>query len=221
MPPRAAPLSRPVLGGPAQGDVAAQAANQRILFGRCLELLEGSDPRIHTEQAFLLALRQVRKKLGDRLFAGGPEPGAAHQPHAHATHSDHGRQRGNNVGLHCPLGPMAVAFAQQGTCLFVGAQAGNGRGVDGMHRPVFPAQPHGFEGQAVHAPPEDTLEQCIQRHLATLQGTLDPVPAPAQMDNVGQRGAGQAALVVDELASKHGDEHDADKVCGARRQHAH
>ena len=78
----------------------------------------------------------------------------------------------------------------------------------------------GSTGKHSQAPGEGPIEQRIQRHLAALHGAFDPMPAPAQMDHVGQGGTGQAPLVVDELASKHSDEHDADKVCGARRQRA-
>ncbi len=38
------------------------------------------------------------------------------------------------------------------------------------------------------------------------------------MHNVGQYGAGEAPLMLDELAGEHGEEHDADKVSRARRQ---
>ena len=40
------------------------------------------------------------------------------------------------------------------------------------------------------------------------------------MDDVGQRGAGETPLIVDELTGKHGDKHNADKVRGASRQSA-
>ena len=73
-----------------------------------------------------------------------------------------------------------------------------------MDGPPLPAPAHGLDRQALQTPGERPIEQRIQRHLAALHGTFDPMPAPAQMDHVGQRGAGQASLVVDELASKHG-----------------
>ena len=90
-----------------------------------------------------------------------------------------------------------------------------------MDRPPLSAQAHRLDRQARQAPGEGPIEQGVQRHLAPLQGAFDPLPAPAQMDYIGQRGAGQTAPVVDELAGKHGEEYDADKVCGARRQRAH
>jgi len=44
------------------------------------------------------------------------------------------------------------------------------------------------------------------------------MPAPAQMHHVGQGGACEAALVMDELTGEHGDKHDADKISRPRRQ---
>jgi hypothetical protein len=44
------------------------------------------------------------------------------------------------------------------------------------------------------------------------------VLAPAQLRDIGQRGAGKTPLMVDELAGKHSEEHDAQKVCGPRGQ---
>ena len=164
---------------------------------------------------------KAAKSLGHGLLARRPKAGAAHQADPDPTNQDHGRERGDEVGLHRPLGPMAVAFAQQRAPLLVGPQPGHGRGVDGMDGPPLPAQAHGLDGQARQAPRERPIKQRIQRHLAPLHGAFDPMPPPAQMEHVGQGGTGEASLVVDELASKHGDEHDADKVRGARRQRAH
>ena len=89
-----------------------------------------------------------------------------------------------------------------------------------MDGPPLTTQAHRLDGQALEAPGKGPIEQGVERHLAARQGACDPMPAPAQMDHVGQRGTGEAPLMVDELASKHGDEHDADKVCGARGQRA-
>ena len=47
----------------------------------------------------------------------------------------------------------------------------------------------------------------------------DPCVAPS-LDDVGQDGPGEAALVMDELAGAQGDQHDAKEVSGARRQAA-
>ena len=63
------------------------------------------------------------------------------------------------------------------------------------------------------------VEQHIQRHLTAFHGAFDPVPPPAQMDNVGQDGPSEAPLMVDKLTGKHSDQHDANKVrraCGQR-----
>ena len=190
------------------------------LLGGGPKLLDGGNARIHTEQALLRALGQVGKDFGHGLLARRPKAGAAHHADPDPTNQDHGRQRGHEVGLHRPLGAMAVAFAQQRAPLLVGPQADHGRGVDGMDGPPLTPQAHGLDGQALQAPGEGPIKQRIQRHLAALHGAFDPMPAPAQMDHVGQGGTGQAPLMVDELASKHSDEHDADKVRGARGQRA-
>ena len=87
-----------------------------------------------------------------------------------------------------------------------------------MDGPPLLALVHGLDWQTLQAPAEHPIKPRIQRHLAALQRTFDPMPAPAPMDHVGQRGTGQASLVVDELARKHGKEHEADKVRRARRQ---
>jgi hypothetical protein len=44
------------------------------------------------------------------------------------------------------------------------------------------------------------LEQRLQRHLPALHGAFDPMPAPAQMNDIGQGGTRQAALRAGELA---------------------
>src|SRR5439155_7632003 len=49
---------------------AAQAPNERLPVGGRLELLDGGDSRIHTEQALVRACGQVGKELGDGLFKG-------------------------------------------------------------------------------------------------------------------------------------------------------
>ena len=113
---------------------------------------------------------------------------------------------------------MAVAFAQLRAPLRGGAQAGDGRGVDGMDGSLLTAQAHGLDGQARETPSEGPIEQGVERHLAALHGTFDPMPAPPQMNHVGQGGAGQAPLVMDKLAGKHGDEDNPDKVCGTGGQ---
>jgi len=153
--------------------------------------------------------------LGHGLLARCPEAGAAYHADPDPTNQHHGRQRGHDVGLHRPLGAMAVAFAQQRTPLLIGAQADDGRGIDGMDRPPLTPQTHGLDGQALQAPRQGPIEQHIQRHLAALHGAFDPVPPPAQMQHVGQGGTGKAPLMVDELTGKHGDKHDANKVRGA------
>jgi hypothetical protein len=37
------------------------------------------------------------------------------------------------------------------------------------------------------------------------------MPAPAQVRDIRQRGAGKASLAMDKLAGEHGDKHDADE----------
>jgi hypothetical protein len=82
------------------------------------------------------------------------------------------------------------------------------------------AQAYGLDGQALKAPGKRPIEERVEQQLAARHRTLDPVPPPPQMHDVGQRGSREAPLMVDELASKHGDEHDADEVRGARGQSA-
>ena len=47
------------------------------------------------------------------------------------------------------------------------------------------------------------------------------MPPPVQMEYVGQGGAGQAPLMMDELTGKHRDEYDPDKVGSPHRQRPH
>jgi len=157
-----------------------------------------------------------------KTLARRSQAGAAHQADPYPANEHHGRERGDEVGLHRPLGTMAVTFAQQRAPLLIGGpQPGHSRGVDSMDCSPLPAQAHRLNGQALQAPRECAIEQHLQRHLAPLHGPFDPMPAPAQMNHVGQGGTSQAPLVVDKLAGKHGDEYAADTVCGARWQHAH
>ena len=89
-----------------------------------------------------------------------------------------------------------------------------------MHGALRAAQAHRFDRQALHTPGEGPLEKSVERELASLQSALDPVPAPAQLHNVGQRGTRETPLMADELAGKHSEEYDAEKVRGARWQRA-
>jgi hypothetical protein len=84
-----------------------------------------------------------------------------------------------------------------------------------MDRTMLGPQTHRFDWQALDTPGKRTIEQRVERQLAALHGAFDPVPTPAEMDDVGQRGAGETPLMVDELTGKHGDKHDTDEVCGA------
>ena len=85
-----------------------------------------------------------------------------------------------------------------------------------MHRALLAAQANHFDRQALYAPGEGPLKKSVKRELAALQSALDPVPAPAQLHDVGQRGTGETPLMVDELAGKHSDEYNTEKVRGAR-----
>ena len=92
-----------------------------------------------------------------------------------------------------------------------------------MNRPLLTAQAHGLDGHARQGPAEGPIKQRIQRHLAAFHGAFNPMPPPTQLQHVGQGGPGEAPLMVDELAAKHGDENDANKVggaCGQRVNHA-
>ena len=89
-----------------------------------------------------------------------------------------------------------------------------------MDRALLVSQPYGREGQALQAPAERPIEQPVQGKLPTLQRPFDSVPAPAQLHDIGQGRPSKAPLMVDELTSKHGDQHDADTVRGPHRQTA-
>ncbi len=178
-------------------------------------------PRIHTEQPLLRARGQVSKDLRDGLLAGDPKASAAYDADPDPPNQDHGRQRGHAVGRHRSLGTLAVAFAQQRAPLLIGSQPHYGRGVDGMDCPPLTAQAHGLDRQAREAPGKGLIEQNIEPHLAPLHGAFNSMPAPAQLQHVRQGGTGEAALMVDKLTSKHSDQHDANKVCGACGQRGH
>ncbi len=87
-----------------------------------------------------------------------------------------------------------------------------------MHRPALTPQAHFFNRQALHAPREGAIKQCVHTELTTCHRTMRAVPAPAQMHHIGPRSTCEAALMLDELAGEHRDEHDADKISRARRQ---
>ena len=84
-----------------------------------------------------------------------------------------------------------------------------------MDSPLLGAHPYGLDRQAREAPREGPIEQNIEHHLAPLHGAFNSMPAPAQMQHVGQGGTGEAPLMVDKLTGKHSDQHDANKVRGA------
>jgi hypothetical protein len=207
--------------GTAQRDVLAQASPQRIPCGGCLKLLDGGNARIHAEQALLTALGQISKDFGHGLLARGPKAGAPHQADPDPANQDDRRQRGHEVGLHCPLGAMAVPLPHQCAPLLVGPQPDYGRGVEGRDGAPLTPQAHRLDGQARQAPDEGPIKQGVQRYLAPLQGAFDSMPTPAQMAHIRQGGTGEASLMVDELTSKHRDEYDPDKVGGPYRQRPH
>lgn len=85
--------------------------------------------------------------------------------------------------------------------------------------PLTPQAPR-LHGQARQTPRHCPLKEGVQRYLAALHRPFAPTLAPAQVHHVGQGGAGQAPLVVDQLAGTQGDEDDANKIRGACGQHA-
>jgi hypothetical protein len=156
-------------------------------------------------------------------LAGSPKASAAHHADPDPPTQDHGRQRGHEVGLHRSLGALTVAFAQPRAPLLLGAQADDGRGVEGMDRPPLAAQAHGLDRQAREAPGEGPIEQPSEHHLAPLHGAFNAMPAPPQLQHVGQGGTGKTPLRVNKLPGKQSDQHDANKVrgaCGQRVQQA-
>jgi hypothetical protein len=112
---------------------------------------------------------------------------------------------------------MTVVFAEECTS-FTGAQSGDGRRVNGVHTALLAAEAHRFDWQVLAAPLQGALKQGIQRELAALQGALNPVPSPAQLDHRGQGGPRQTPSMLAKLTRHHGEEHDPDKVGRAGRQ---
>src|SRR5262249_10997745 len=204
-------------GGTAQRDVLAPAPYQRIVRGGGPKLLDGGNARIYTEQALLRARGQVSKDLRYGLLARDPKASAAHHADPDPPQQDHGCQCGHEVGLHRSLGALAVTFAQQRAPRLIGPQADDCRGVDGMDGPPLTAHAHGLDRQAHAAPGKGPSEQHIEPHLAPLHGAFHSMPAPAQVEHVGQGGTGAAPLMMDKLTAKPSDQHDAKKVCGACR----
>lgn len=125
-------------------------------------------------------------------------------------------QRGHDIRRYCPVGALTVAFTQQHTPLLVGPQARDGRGVDGLDGPLFLAPAHQLDRHARAAPGEGPIDQRDQRDLAAFHSPLNPMPAPAQLEDVGQRGTGEASLRVDQLPGQHRDQYEAKQVGGAR-----
>jgi len=201
---------------PAQRDVFAQATNQRVVLSRRGELLHGRNASIHTEQAFLSAGGQSTEEGGDCLLTAFAPAGTADQADPHAADPHDASHGSDNVGRHGALRLLAIAFAKQGAG-FVRAQPRDRRGVDSMHGALCTAQAHGFDRQVVQTPHRSMVQHHIETKGPALQGAFDAMPAPAQVHDKGQGGAGEAPLTMDELAGEHGHERDADKVRGAKR----
>ena len=152
MPRRPPPLAAAAgARGAAQGTLLAQAADERIPVSCRTALRNCSAPRSNAKEALRLTFGQRGQYLGAGLFARCPEAGTAPQANPHPTHPDHRREHGDAVGLHCPLSPRAVAFAQQGAPA-TGAQSRKGRRVAGMNSALLAPQAHRFDGQALAAP---------------------------------------------------------------------
>lgn len=84
-----------------------------------------------------------------------------------------------------------------------------------MDRPPLTAQAHGLDRQALETPGEGLIEQPIEHHLAARHGAFHAMPAPAQLQHIGQGGTGEAPLIVNKLPGKHRDQHETNKVRGA------
>src|SRR5713101_2973001 len=83
---------------------------------------------------------------------------------------------------------------------------------------MLTTQPYRFERQVGQAPVGGTVKHGVKGERAALHGPLHPVPAPAQMHHEGQDSAGQAAFGLDEAASHHDNQDDANAEGGARWQ---
>lgn len=204
-------------GRTAQRDVFAQPADERVVLGRRGKLLDSGNAGIHTKQAFIDAFGQVPEEGGDRLLAALCKPRAADQADTHAADHHHARQRRDEIGAYGSLCPLPVAFAEEWAHFARAPPRDRGR-IDGMHGTPFTAQADRFDRQMDQAPGGGTIEQSIECERAARHGPLNAMPAPAQLCDIRQRGAGQASLVLDELTGEQGDEYDTDAVSGTRGQ---
>jgi hypothetical protein len=80
-----------------------------------------------------------------------------------------------------------------------------------MNGALLTTQADWFDRQVGQAPSGGPIKQRIKPERAARHGPFNAMPAPAQMRDIRQRGAGKASLAVDELAGEHGDKHDADE----------
>jgi hypothetical protein len=197
-------------GHTAQRDVFAQPADERVVLGRRSKLLDSGNAGIHTKQAFIDAFGQVTEEGGDRLLAALSEPSAADQADPHAADQHHARQRRDEIGVYGSLCPLPVAFAEDGAH-FARAQPRDRGRIDGMHSAPLTAQVDRFDWQVGQAPGDGTIKQRIECERAARQGPFNAMPAPAQVRDIRQRGAGTASLALEELAGEQGDEYNTDE----------
>lgn len=189
------------------------------MLGRRGQLLDGGTAGIPTEQAFIGAFGPVAEEGGDRLLAALSESRAADQADTHAADQHPAGQRRDQIGAYGSLCPLPVAFAEQWT-RFARAQPRDRGRIEGMDGTPLTAQADRFDRQVDQALSAGTIKQRIKPERAARQGPFNAMPAPAQVRDLRQRGAGKASLVLDELASEQGDEHNTDEVSGTSGQAA-
>jgi hypothetical protein len=80
-----------------------------------------------------------------------------------------------------------------------------------MHSAPLTAQVDRFDWQVGQAPSGGTIKQRIECERAARQGPFNAMPAPAQVRDIRQRGAGKASLALEELAGEQGDEYNTDE----------
>jgi hypothetical protein len=197
-------------GRPAQRGIFTQSPDERLPLSRGAELLTGGDTGIRAKQALTCTCGKITKESCDRFFTALAESGATDQADPDTANQHDAGQGGDDVGAYGSPRPLAVAFAQQ-RARFARAQTRDRRRVDGLNGALLTAQADWFDRQVGQAPSGGPIKQRIKPERAARHGPFNAMPAPAQVRDIRQRGAGKASLAVDELAGEQGDEHNTDE----------
>ena len=156
------------------------------------------------------------KKRRHGVLTPCAEARPTHYPYAYPPNHDDAGGRRDDVRPHGA--PRAVTEALPGK-----GQPGsrpqpdNSRCIDRHQFAPFTAQTHRLDWQVGNAPGKGLIKQGIERHLAPLHRPLDPVPAPAQMHDKRQDGAGQAPFVMHQPTGHHNNQDHANTKGSARR----